>query len=515
MGYHYIQEGMIKIYKDILDIVCPASGYSETPPPTEIYCPAQGYYDPNDPLKYIPDPNLPPTPEPGTGEIILICTTALDAAVALSTTTSVGQANYSVYGDNDTLINSTNVNSGATHFYEFPSSGGIQLTSGLEAFKIIITPVTGNITVFKTMTKTSWAPLGWPILECHVKCPDLTQFANAFLNQRYIQLIEFYGAHDSLTNLSSFAENTENLKKAILPTSLNGLVSMSSAFRSSGVEEVVIQANSLPVLGTLYRAFLASGIKKNPLSNISVLPALTTFDQAFSSTKNLKIDLVLPEAPICASVSSIANQSAVTKLIFQGTMNEALTSSNVQGIVWNANNCTEVVMPSEMTNLYDFTYTWRDAGALKKVTLPNAIVLTISQQSSGQWFAALSSSVKSDNVEEITTCASWTVPADYFLALNIPRKLKQFNQPTLKPARLNFQGTSTVPSSVTYLNIDFSGLNPAYTVALRYNQFDATELERISGQLPTVASGNFDVRNNPGYATFDKTIAEGKGWTVL
>lgn len=492
----------------------PVKAASEEPDPAE-FCPAKGYYDPNDPLEYIPDPNLPPTPEPGTGEIILICTTALDAAINVKTTlTTGGQAKYSIYGDSDTLIHSENVNSGITYFYEFPASGGIVLTSGLEAFKVIITSVTGNITGFQTMTKDSWAPLGWPILECHVKCPDLTQFANAFLDQRYIQLIEFYGAHDSLTNFSSSAQNTENLKKAILPTSLNGLVSMNSAFLSSGVEEVVIQTNSLPVLGTLYRAFMASGIKKNPLSNISVLPALTTFDQAFSSTKNLKIDLVLPEAPICASILYIANQSAVTKLIFQGTMNEALTSTNVQGIVWNANNCTEVVMPSEMTNLYDFTYTWRDAGALKKITLPNTIVLTTTNQS-GFWFKAISSSVRSDNVEEITTCASWTVPSDFFFSFSIPRKLQQFNQPTLKPARLIFQGTSTVPSSVTYLNIDFSGLDPAYAVALRYNQFDATELERISGQLPTVVSGDFDVRNNPGYATFDKTIAEGKGWTVL
>ncbi len=479
----------------------------ELPDPA-IFCPAKGYYNPSDPTEYIPDPNLPETPEPGTGEIILVCTTALDAAINVATYTSSGQAIYTIYGANDALIYSQNVSSGLPFFYEFPSVGGIELTSGLQAFRVVITPSLGNIIRFSCRSKTSWAPLGWPILECHIKCPDLTLLSSAFLNQKYIQLIKFYGPADALIALSDFAEGTDNLKQCILPTSLESLNSMSQSFYNSGVENVIIQASSMPSLGSLSRAFSASKIKTNPLADIALLPSLTTYAQAFSNTSDLKVELVLPEAPICTSILYVALSSAISKLIFRGVMNGAISGTDIQGIVVNAHNVTEVVMPTEMLNIDDFIYTWRDAGSLKKITLPLIANLSHAGQGAYFWFKGTSNSVKSDNVEEMTEC-NWTVPPTYFLSLSPPRKMTSFNQPTLKPNRV-----SVTSSSLTYFNIDFSGLDPAYEISLRSNQFDAAELERISGLLPVVDSGIFRCGYNPGYNTFDKTIAEAKGWTV-
>ena len=195
-------------------------------------------------------------------------------------------------------------------------------------------------------------------------------------------------------------------------------------------------------------------------------------------------------------------------------MNAVITGPYIQGIIMNSNYCTEVVMPTEMLNIEDFTYTWRDAGSLKKITLPSSVELSETGQI-GFWFKALSNSVKSDNVEEITT-AAWTVPSSCNLSLDVPRKLLQFNQPTLKPARLSIIGSSYYGNtSLNRLDIDFSGLDPAYDVLLSYNQFDAAELERISGLLPIVSSGNVKFLGNPGYSTFDRTIAESRGWTII
>ena len=146
------------------------SGGGTSNPDPAVYCPANGYYDPSAPLEYIPDPNIPEV-TPATGEIILICTTALDAAINVATSVSSGLVNYDVYGDSDTLIDTFTLSSGTTFFYQFPASGGIVLESGLEAFKVVITPDSTTITSFGVRTKTNWAPLGWPIVEAHIKCP--------------------------------------------------------------------------------------------------------------------------------------------------------------------------------------------------------------------------------------------------------------------------------------------------------------------------------------------------------
>jgi len=510
MGSHYIPVGKIKIDKEILDIACPAAGYSETPPPPEIYCPAKGYYDPNEPLKYDPDPNLPAA-EPGTGEIILICTTQLDAAINVRTNTSTGQANYSVYGANDTLISSQDINSGATFFYEFPASGGIELESGLEAFKVVITPVTGNLTQFTCVALSGWAPLGWPILECHVKCPDLTSFYRAFKDQKYTRLIKFYGEANLLTSLAEMASGTTNLLECHLPSSLNALSTMLSAFLNSGVENVNIQATSLPALTIATNVFRGSKIKLNPFSNIAQLPLLQKMDYGFYQCINLNTPLILPEMPVGKYFLGLAQYSSITKLIFQGVMNGNMTNANsITNIVSHCMNCIEVVMPTEMTNLYTFNYTWRNAPSLKKITLPDKVVLTNNESS--YWFSGVGTSEVSNNIEEVTICGDWTTPAAFTFSLTFPKKLKIFNQPTLKVTRMgNVQGGE----NLEYFNVDLSGLDPQYVAYFKNHNFNAAELERISGQLPVVATGEVDFTGNPGYATFDKTIAEGKGWTVL
>ena len=331
----------------------------------------------------------------------------------------------------------------------------------------------------------------------------------AFLDQKYIQLIKFYGDADSLVTLYEFADNTANLKQAILPTSLNSLSNLTQSFINSGVEEIQILATTLPVLQNLESAFSNSGIKTNPIEHIASLPSLTSAQGAFSNTKKLKINLIIPEAVNCANITYIAQYSAITKLTFQGAMNGTFTGSTMQRIIGSTENCEEVVMPTTMTGVYDFIYTWFDAYALKRVVMPTTVVLSSQNEYGGGWFS------NCPLLEEITEATVFTV-SNYGLSpgsLSVARNLTEFKQRDLAPRFLTMNGTSSYPGNLTSVDIDYSNMDGS-SLKLSYQNLDATELERISGLLPTVASGDFNCGGNPGYATFDRTIAENKGWTI-
>jgi len=513
MGSHYIPVGKLKIDKYILDIACPAAGYDTTPPDPAIYCPANKYYDPDKPLPYIPDENLPAV-NPNDGEIILICTTDWHAAINVQTNTSTGQVKYSIYGVNDSLIYSQNVNSGVVFFYQFPSVGGTDLGNGKLAYKVIITAVTGALTIFKTLKKTLYDNFGWPILEAHIKCPSLTTLTDAFLDEGYIQYIKFYGAHDNLTSLVQFTKGTTELKKLELPTSLNGLTSINYMLLSSGCETCIFHATSLPELITALGAFSSSGIKSNPLAHIAQLPKCTNIGSMYAYTKNLKGDLLLPECPVGNNITGIVSGSYISRLIFQGVMNGTF-GNTISIIAGYTPYLEEIVLPEEMLGLQDFIYTFSSALSLKKLTLPKKIVLSGTVTALPSIFIGTGSEKKANNIEVITTCNEWVLVSGRSWTETPPRALKRFDQPSLAVAIFEINKSSNVQLDLEYISINFSALaTSSGSFVVRYANLSQTELNRISNLLPTVTSGIFNVTLNPGYATFDKTIAQAKGWTV-
>ncbi|MDP2105983.1 MAG: hypothetical protein Q8J76_08305, partial [Desulfobulbaceae bacterium] len=84
-------------------------------------CPTSGYYDPSLPIPYIP---LLEPPELSDDQIVLVCTTDWDSAIAFITVLSAGQAKYDVLSSTGALIFSQNVASGVEFFYAFNSVNG-------------------------------------------------------------------------------------------------------------------------------------------------------------------------------------------------------------------------------------------------------------------------------------------------------------------------------------------------------------------------------------------------------
>lgn len=487
-------------------------GGGEDPDPA-TYCPGNGYFDPNQPIPYIPEANIP-VANPDEGQIILICTTAMHAAINVQTGTLSGQVNYSIYGADDTLIHSQNVNSNTVFFYQFPSSGGVELGGGILGYKVVISAVTTELRNFKTLTKVGYENFGWPIEEAHVKCPTLTSMVDAFLNEGFIKLIKFYGPHDNLTTISNIAKGTTLLNTLELPTSLNELTGFGAILQLSGCETCIVHATSLPKVSAITLAFSESNIKSNPLAHIPILPMCTHLQNAYSYTKNLKGDLVIPECPIANQISGIVSYSNIRRLIFQGQMN-GVFGNTISMIASNTPYLYEIVMPEEMLYLQDFIYTFADAMSLKRIVFPKKLAFSGTGIQMPFWFVGTGSSKMANNIEEITPCDEITMQPGRFWGANTPRALKRFDQPSFRVEKFEINRSSSRLCELEYIQIDYTALitvNASFIV--KYCNLSAAELNRISNLLPTVTSGTFNVQGNPGTATYDKTIAQNKGWTV-
>jgi hypothetical protein len=83
--------------------------------------------------------------------------------------------------------------------------------------------------------------------------------------------------------------------------------------------------------------------------------------------------------------------------------------------------------------------------------------------------------------------------------------------------KFDFNGTVGKPNKVTSIRLTntsstYGGGSPQ--INIRYCSLDATALNTLFGDLPTLTGKTIDVRDNPGTATCNTSIASAKGWTV-
>lgn len=511
---HYIPVGNLVLDGVSIDpeIYCPANGYPDPNAPETLaqYCPVGGYFDPNQPIPYIPEEGVPEV-TPSSGEIVLIMTNALDAAINTQVTISNGtQSLYTIYGEDDNVLHTQTVNNNTVFYYQFPV-GGIPLGSGLYGYRVVITAATtGEITGFKFTTKSGYAPIGWPVLEAHIKCPSLTTLADAFNNQRYIKKVAFYGDHNNLQHINNIVINCRALVEFQANVSMNALISIGSAFEETHSLETLTLPSSLPLVNSLYRTFRYCGLKSSPPLPNS-LPECTSMFLAFSYMQRLKGTLYIPDAPKCTVLTYVASYNPqVEKVVFRGSYKHTAGTATAcfydcpnlievdMGDVWGAEGVTTTI-----SSLFDI-----NTQLVKKIKLPNKFVGTITTFSLGAAFPFLT---------ELTT-ADWT---DCIItgqvAIGFPA-LVSFDQPTLKVAngQLYAAFASSRPGVFEHVNIDYA--NSTYIangITITRAQLGEAELNRIFTALPVVTSATtIAVTTNPGYATCDKTIAQAKGWTV-
>jgi hypothetical protein len=484
---------------------------SSNPDPA-TYCPANGYYDPNVPIPYNPDPAIPAI-VPNDGEIILLMSTALDAAINTYVSISdLTQARYTIYGANDTVIYTTTVNNNTTFFYEFPSSGGILLSNGFYAFKVVITAATtGTITVFRFMTKSAYAPNGWPVLEAHIKCPTLTSLESAFLNQKALRYVKFYGNHNSLTLIGNIVNGCSSLQEFHADVQMNALTSISYAFNLTSAIELITLPPTMNFVTNASYAFQSCGLKYcPPLPN--ALPENITARQMMYNMARCAGTVYVPDMPKCTDMVYVASlMPLVTKIICRGSC-----IPNTGSAISSFANCASVreiemgISWGEVGVNWSYGYVVEGCPSLTKLTLP-LYMKGIAPGNSTPF-----TQYGNFSCIELTT-ADWTDCTPFAFSLGLG-KITSLNQPTLKVTNLSIAGSASRPSKLEYIEINWAGSsfpNSAGAITLGYNNLSAAELNRIYTALPAGGgTTTITASNNPGYAASDKTIATAKGWIV-
>jgi hypothetical protein len=547
MPSHYIQVGKLKIDQALMDVICPAAGY--TP---ELICPAAGYEKviPD----YVPDPAIPVVTNLSDESIVLICGTGAGGNIAFVVNVSSGTCTYEIYGAGNTLLATSTIVSGGTFTYTFTNDmAGYESANGDKYFKLHFHPTTGgeSITIFRVSSTT----VVYDIIEAYINAPNITLLN--FDNSQVLRKAWLCASMDSLNMLTAYKlfQKTYSLEEVTLPTSMSAQTNTQYWFSYSGVPSVVMPATMTALVDMRYTfrygkqkyitmpgnapnaansrldylcadtpslkkvifpdSFDAQMFTYQTFSNSAieevVFPAGCTFTywtNLFQNCPNL-----LGEFTLAQDVSNVYlndvfyNCPKVTKVTFQGNGSAVTSFNNAVSIM---PNLKELIFPENMDSATPLTSpVGSTLPSLTKITLP----LSMTGVATGQSITGLFSNYSGlSNVREISTCV-WGTNLLTLTTVNA-KQLKIFNQPTLRLSGINCNGTSLAsPSALEYFDIDFA--NSTGNINLKWNNLGTTEINRIFTALPAVdPARTISISGNPGYATCDPSIATAKGWTV-
>ena len=203
------------------------------------------------------------------------------------------------------------------------------------------------------------------------------------------------------------------------------------------------------------------------------------------------------------------------------------------------NNCSSlssIVLPTSWGSVSNTSYMFAYCSSLSSIVLPTSWGSVSNTQGMFYNCYALSSIVLPTSWGSVTTVLSMfngcyslkTITGlDYLghqsLATNGTDLLKdcQYLQGTLTVAaflsKIGIYGTSAhllqcTGIRLTNANSTFGGTSPQVNVS--YTSLDATALNTLFGDLPTLTGKTITITGCPGAATCDTSIATAKGWTV-
>lgn len=555
MGSHYIPVGKIKIDKEILDIVCPAAGYDETPPPPEIYCPINGYIP--DPTKYVEDPEIEQIIEPGVGEIsILVGNPFMQDKVRFRcTVTNSGKYNVFLYGAGNTLLSTTLMNNNAYYDAFLPESGGIQ-NDGYQTFNLVIAPeIAGNhLTTFRIYKDTNFPNTKY--IATYINAPGLTSLADAFYQIPNLKVVEFLGDYNLLTNMHGCFEQAPDLLKVSmpgafpllddisycfsstpllqeldLPSYLPSVTTMSNAFGNSGIGEVHLP-ESMPSLISVNSLFYGSKRLKSvtlPVSapnvtdytsifrdcevlenafNFPIPDALGIISMKYTASKayKLKGNFVFPEYPNCNNIEYVfENATSVKSIVFTGAMNL------VTRFYFSFQNCTSLetlVLPESMTGIGPISsnlganQSFTNLPSLKTFTLPKYLQNTLEWTGTNSNFLfSFTGAIKLESLSKIESMHTSVVA---YCNWDFLWNLVTFDQPNAKLYAINFTPKGSSPTKrgkLESVNVDFSFVTGFDT---RNQNLPETEVQRILNaliKLPNSPNASYVyLEGNPGSA---------------
>jgi hypothetical protein len=408
--------------------------------------------------------------------------------------------------------------SGTTYQHQYNYSGGTYCANlGYWVYKVRIYGATGNITRWqvkrhsfttrKQYLNILWAVFGTTALtDCSSTFYDTVGLTAVCQKLQACTLPTSWG---SVSNTSYMFNNCSSLSSIVLPTSWGSVTTTSYMFNNcSSLSSIVLPTSWGSVSNTSYMFAYCSS-----LSSI-VLPT------SWGSVSNTQ--------------GMFYNCYALSSIVLPTSWGSVTTTSYMFN---NCSSLSSIVLPTSWGSVSNTSFMFYNCYALSSIVLPTSWGSVSNTQGMFYNCYALSSIVLPTSWGSVTTVLSMfngcyslkTITGlDYLghqsLATNGTDLLKdcQYLQGTLTVAaflsKIGIYGTSAyllqcTGIRLTNANSTFGGTSPQVNVS--YTSLDATALNTLFGDLPTLTGKTITITGCPGAATCDTSIATAKGWTVI
>jgi hypothetical protein len=277
-------------------------------------------------------------------------------------------------------------------------------------------------------------------------------------------------SQNSITTMAQMAQNCGKLKSVTLPTSLNGVTTITSMFNACYSLESVVFPSSMP--------------------------ALTIISSAFLNCVSLE-QVTLPTSISGNNVGCFGNTFngcfRIKEIVYPATLTSPTVPNTMVSDVQNCYSLRSLTLPaSQLTALTTVASMFQSCYALTGIT--NSSFLGNTSTSATVYMNGVSMGINSRSVQSLSFSGKFSQ-----LALNGTGS--GVNQSALSSLRLLNNGSGQYAGTSPQINVSFTSM-------------DATALNQLFTDLPTVTSRTITVVGCPGAATCNTSIATAKGWTV-
>jgi len=441
----------------------------------------------------------------GDNEINLLVTEG--TGIAFSTTVA-GAGTYTIDWGDGTV--ETSRASGTIYMHQHIANG--TAWGATYTWKIRIYGATGDITGWKVerhtyTTRKQYHPILWAVFGTM----GMTTYANAFYNTT-VNCVDLQSCviptFASVSNTSYMFFYCHALSSITLPTSWGSVSNTSNMFSYCyALSSITLPTSWGSVSNTSYMFFYCYA-----LSSIT----LPTSWGSVSNTSNMfSYCYALSSITLPTSWGSVSNTSY---MFFYCYALSSITLPTSWGSVSNTSNMfsycyalSSITLPTSWGSVSNTSYMFFSCYALSSITLPTSWGSV--SNTSYMFFSCYSLKY----INNIDYLGSISVACDF---TNFAKDC-EFLQTTTTIAslisKIGIYGASGYKLKVTSIRLTnasstFGGSSPQVNVS--YTDLDATALNTLFGDLPTLTGKTIVITGCTGAATCDTSIATGKGWTV-
>ncbi|WP_372775672.1 hypothetical protein [Mangrovibacterium sp.] len=522
---HYIKVGNLKLDQDLMDVICPAAGF--TP---ENICTVENGYIPNPNVPFVAPITVVDIDVPPETIIFIMDSTLMSIFNKMTVSINASSAlKYTFYDSDENLLGDVTSSSTSTHYASIAIP-----PSPTQFVKMVISIVTAGRYFTKLVSSASSSAFQVGTIAMYANTPNMKELYGAFQYYKSIKEVKFYCTLNELTTMELMFSNS-SIEQFTFDISLPKLSTIKSMFYISDLWEITFSTGfSAPLLTTVYGTFRNTKLKSASIPIInSVLDCTFCFYQnslleslvigGFPNATNVQgfiaesprlLSFNLPEMLLNANFDSFANKCYGLKILkfngetkgFAGKPKVITDCYSLDELEWPraTDSPTSVIAGNNMS--------------IKKIRLPDYVI-----GNAASIFVNYFWKISGNNaLEYISGDYEWStgISGSFYMVASDYPNIKEIAIPKFKVASIQL-GVNIYNKLNKLTNIAFDWSHTSWTTGgstiLIYAALTTGCLNDIYTELPTVSGATYtlDVSSNDGYAGSDPSIATAKGWTVL